>query len=197
MSNVSELPQPPRVRRPLLMSVGLIVAWFLGLRSLQEGWTSVQLVKDPLAIDGLAWPPEEVRVALLASMQANAAVVVPLGIAQALLGLVLVIIAGAALFGGRLPLRFFVQLLAASALVTLLVYWLGEPVRRDLVAALVQAPGVVDAGELDEHTRAEVFRWGYRLSLLLHLVALGFAMMAVTRRAAREFLASVPPPREN
>lgn len=179
------------------MSVGLLVAWFLGLRSLQEGWTSVQLVRDPLAIDGLAWPPEEVRSALLASMQANASVIVPLGIAQAMLGLVLVVVAGAALFGGKLPLRFFVQVLAASAAITVLAYWLGEPVRRALVDALVNTPGVVDAGELDEPTRAEVFRWGYRLSLLLHLVALGFAMLAVTRRAARDFLASVPPPREN
>lgn len=180
-----------------MMSVGLLVAWFLGLRSLQEGWTSVQLVKNPLAIDGLAWPPEEVRNALLTGMQENAAVMVPLGIAQALLGLVIVVVAGAALFGGRLPLRFFVQVLGVSAAVTLLVYWFSEPVRHELVTALVNTPGMVDAGELDDPTRAEVFRWGYRLSLLLHLVALGFAMVAVTRRAAREFLASAAPPREN
>lgn len=178
------------------MSMGLLVAWFLGLRSLQEGWTSVQLVSDPLTIDALAWP-EQVRDALLSSMQAHASIVVPLGVAQVLLGLVLVVVAGAALFGGRLPLGFFLQVLGVSGAITCLAYWLGEPVRRDLVAALVNTPGIVEAGELDEQTRAEVFRWGFRFSLGLHLVTLGFAMLAVTRRAAREFLASVPPPREN
>lgn len=183
-------------KRPLLMSMGLLVAWFIGLRSLQEGWTSVQIVKDPLTIDGLAWP-EQVRDALLSSMQAHASVVVPLGVAQVVLGLVVVVVAGAALFGGRLPLKFFVQLLGVSGAITCLAYWLGEPVRRDLVAALVNTPGIVEAGELDEQTRAEVFRWGFRFSLGLHLVTLGFAIVAVTRRAAREFLASVPPPREN
>lgn len=178
------------------MSMGLLVAWFLGLRSLQEGWTSVQLVRDPLSIEALAWP-EQVRDVFLASMQAHASVVVPLGVAQVVLGLVLVVIAGASLFGGRLPLRFFVQVLGVSAGVTVLAYWLAEPVRRELVVALVNTPGLVEAGELDEQTRAEVFRWGFRFSLVLHLVTLGFAMVAVTRRAAREFLASVAPPREN
>lgn len=178
------------------MSMGLLVAWFIGLRSLQEGWTSVQLVKDPLTIDALAWP-EQVRDALLASMQANASVVVPLGVAQVVLGIVVVVVAGAALFGGRLPLKFFVQVLGVSGAITCLGYWLGEPVRRDLVEALVTTPGIAEAAELDEQTRAELFRWGFRFSLVLHLVTLAFAIVAVTRRAAREFLASVPPPREN
>jgi len=178
------------------MSMGLLVAWFIGLRSLQEGWTSVQIVKDPLTIDALAWP-EQVRDALLSSMQANASVVVPLGVAQVVLGVVVVVVAGAALFGGRLPLKFFVQVLGVSGVITCLGYWLGEPVRRDLVDALVTTPGIVEAAELDEQTRAELFRWGFRFSLVLHLVTLAFAIVAVTRRAAREFLASVSPPREN
>ncbi len=176
------------------MSVGLMVAWFLGLRSLQEGWTSVQLVRDPLAVEGLEWP-EPVREALLQSMQANAQIALPLAVAQVVLGLVLVTLASASLFMARLPLRFFLQVLAVSAGVTIVGYWLGEPMRDSVITALVDLPDVVQAGELDESSRYALFRWGFRISLALHLTALAFCAFTLTRRSARAFLAAVTPPR--
>jgi len=183
--------RPPK--RPLLMSFGLLVAWFLGLRSLQEGWTSIRLVRDPLTIEEVGWP-EPVREALLQSMQANAGVALPLAVAQLVLGLVLVTLAGASLFAARLPLRFFLQLLAVSALIAVVGYWLGEPTRRAVISALVHVPDVMDSSELDESSRYAVFRWGFRFSLALHLAALAFSAFALTRRSVRDFLASAAPP---
>lgn len=176
-------------RRPLMMSTGLLLTWFVGFRGLQEGWTSVQLIKQPLSVDSLAWP-EAVKAAFQEGMQAHAQTALPLGIAQGLLGLVLVIVAGGSLLSGRLPLKFFLQLLGASGALAVLSYWLEEPIRTKVIGALVQTPGLVDSGELDDAMRDSVIRWGFHLGLILHLGTLAFATLAVTRPSAREFLAA-------
>jgi hypothetical protein len=177
------------------MSTGLLLAWFVGFRGLQEGWTSVQLIKEPLSVDSLAWP-EAVKAAFQEGMQTHAQVALPLGVAQGVLGLVLVIVAGGSLLSGRLPLRFFLQILGASAALAVLSYWLEEPIRIQVISALVQTPGIVDAGDLDEAMRDSVIRWGFHIGLILHLATLAFATLAVTRPSAREFLANAAQPRQ-
>jgi hypothetical protein len=178
-----------------MMSTGLLLTWFVGFRGLQEGWTSVQLIKEPLSVDSLAWP-EAVKSAFQDGMQAHAQVALPLGVAQALLGLVLVIVAGGSLLSGRLPLRFFLQLVAASGVLAVLSYWLEAPIRLKVIDALLQTPGIVDAGELDEAMRDSVVRWGFHMGLVMNLATLAFATLAVTRPAAREFLAASAQPRQ-
>ncbi len=182
-------------RRPLMMSTGLLLTWFVGFRGLQEGWTSVQLIKQPLSVDSLAWP-DAVKSAFQEGMQAHAQTALPLGVAQGLLGLVLVIVAGGSLLSGRLPLRFFLQLLGASGVLAVLSYWLEEPIRTKVIGALVQTPGIVDAGELDDAMRDSVIRWGFHIGLILHIGTLAFATLAVTRPAARQFLATPSEPRQ-
>lgn len=182
-------------RRPLLMSTGLLLTWFVGFRGLQEGWTSVELIKQPLSVDSLEWP-DAVKAAFQEGMQAHAQTALPLGIAQGLLGLVLVIVAGGSLLSGRLPLRFFLQLLGVSGALAVLSYWLEAPIRAQVVDALAQTPGLIDSGELDATMRDSVIRWGFHLGLLLHLGTLVFAMIAVTRPSARQFLAAAAEPRQ-
>lgn len=178
-----------------MMSTGLLLTWFLGFRGLQEGWTSVQLIKEPLTVDSLAWP-EAVKAAFQEGMQAHAQTALPLGVAQGILGLALVVIAGGSLLTGRLPLKFFLQLLAANGALAVLSYWLEEPIRARVIGALVETPGIVDAGELDEVMRSRVIRWGFHIGLAMHLATLAFATVAVTRPAAREFLAASAQPRQ-
>lgn len=178
-----------------MMSTGLLLTWFVGFRGLQEGWTSVQLIKQPLSVDSLAWP-DAVKAAFQEGMQAHAQTALPLGVAQGLLGLVLVVVAGGSLLTGRLPLKFFLQLLGASGALAVLSYWLEEPIRARVIGALVETPGIIDAGELDEAMRGTVIRWGFHIGLILHLATLAFATLAVTRPAAREFLTASAQPRQ-
>ncbi len=177
----------------------LITAWFIGLRTLHEGYVTVRLLSDPLVADALRFPAE-VSTAMVESTADNASVALPVAVAQLLLGGLLVGVSAATLFGAIKSIGLCVQALLANAVLAVTAYAGSQPVRLAMVDALARSPELVSRLGTDfPVAEARVaFLWGFRVALALHLGALLGLVWAISRPSVREFLAfSASRPREN
>lgn len=190
-SSVSESPQTKPVR-PTLLVVALIVCWVLGLHTALDGYATVRIIGNPLAADALQ-VPAALRDALLSSISANANTVLPVAIAQILLGGLLVIVSAGVLLRARISLGFGLQVLGANGLLFVVGYSLAGPVRDALVAALVKLPEL----QANDVGGTEGYYWAFRLRLAAQLMALIGAAWALTRPASRNFLAYTSPKEES
>lgn len=181
--------------RPGYLVLALIVAWFVGLRTAHEGYITARIAQDSFAGDSLALPPP-LRDALVEGISSGGSAALPIGIAQVILGGLLLWVSALALFRGRISVSFAVQVLAANALVAILAHVTGAPVREAMIGVLTSSPELLGA-EVAEAERAmlpSAYEWAFLLGLLIHLGVLGALTFAVTRPGARAFLATPSAP---
>lgn len=173
--------------------IALLVAWFVGLRTAHEGYVVMNIASDPLAGDSLTLAPP-LRDALVQTLTDSASVAVPVGLAQLLLGGLLMSVAAIALFRGRVSLSFALQTLLANGALAVLGHVLGEPVREAMVVVLATSPDLlgVDAAGMSREELASVYRLAFHLGLGVQLAVLALLGFAFTRPAALAFLRASP-----
>jgi hypothetical protein len=197
---VSEPLEKSPPRRPVYLVIALIAMWLVGLNTAAEGLFTIQIVRDPFVrgVQAIGVDSEALlRTAWVEATAANAQVSLPLGVAQLLLGSILVLISARALFSGRASMGFALQVLAANALLLLVGYILRQPIRAGVVDAVVASgieprPAGLSARELESMLRAKLW-WTFRAILGLQVGVLALAGVALTRRSAREVLAPAEP----
>ena len=183
-------------RRPVYLVIALLAMWLTGMNVAAEGWLAIEVISNPLvaAPSSVGAPDLEsvVRAAFIGALAENARFSLPLGIAELLLGSVLVFVAAKALFGRRASPSFALQVIFANAVVIIVGYALRQPVRERVVQAVVQSgleerPAGLAQSEFHTllHTK---WWWSFRVHLGLQLAALSFSALALSRRSARELL---------
>ncbi len=191
-------------RRPIYLVIALVAMWLVGMNAAAEGWVALEVIRNPLTIapSAVGTPDVEsvVRAAFVRGLAEGARVNVPLGIAELLLGALLVGVAAKALFGRRASPSFALQVLVANAAVLMLGYALRQPIREGVVEAVVQSGAEERPAGVTQKDFAAIIRtkwwWSFRIGLGLQLVVLGLSAFAVTRRSARELLAPEQSPGE-
>ncbi|HEY6556672.1 MAG TPA: hypothetical protein VI072_05340 [Polyangiaceae bacterium] len=187
-------------RRPVYLVAALITLWLIGMNTLAEGYLTVDVVRDPFAsvVSPLSGRGMEdvVKAAFFEALAKHARTSLPLGVAQILLGGLLVFVAVRALFGRRAT-GFTLQLVLANAALLVAVYALREPVRGAIVDAVVrsgleQHPSGMSAREFDHMVRLQWW-WRLRVGFGVQLTALLLSAFALTRKSARELLTGVEP----
>jgi hypothetical protein len=166
-----------------------LVAWFLGLGTAQEGILVARLINDPLSADQMDAAPA-VRDALLQAIQSHSNNLLPIGVAQLLIGGCLVVLSAAVLFGAKIPVNLMLQVLGANVALALGGFFLAAPLREALLQGVLQTPEFQREVQALGQTAPEVmYRWFSRLNLALHVGALSLTAWALTRPAARRFMA--------
>jgi hypothetical protein len=190
-------PVTPPSHRPGYLVIALLVAWFVGLRTAHEGYVVMSVATNPLTGDSLALAPV-LRDAMVQSLTDTANVAVPLGLAQLLLGGLLMSLAAIALFRGRVSVSFTLQTLLANAALAVVGHVLGAPVREAMVRVLAGSPELlgVDAGVVSREELVSVYRLAFHLGLAVQVGVLALLAFAFTRPAARAFLHAPPRPHE-
>lgn len=176
--------------------VALLAMWLVGMNAFAEGWVIVSVVTDPWVAAPSAGDGSleaVIRAALVSGIAETQDRMLPLGVAELLLGGVLVAIAAKALFGRRASPSLAIQVIVANALVLVMGYALRQPVRERVVEAIVksgleQRPSGTSAHSFTASVRTKWW-WSFRVSFSLQLVALGLSGIALTRRSARDLLA--------
>lgn len=190
---VSEHEETSNTRRPIFLVIALVAMWLVGMNAAAEGWVAIQVVRNPLDVvpSTVGTPDLEtvVRTAFVHALSSSAKSALPLGIAELLVGGLLVGVAAKALFGRRASPSFALQVILANVAVLIVGYSLRQPLRERVVEAVV-ASGMEEraAGMSDDAVRAKWW-WSFRLGFGIQLVVLGLSALAVTRRSARELLA--------
>jgi len=186
-------------KRPAYLWLTLIVMWVLGVHSFSEGYAIVSIARSPFAMESSLLDEgvtQVVRLAFADAIARDVGRLLPLGVAQLVLGGVLVAVSTKALLWRRASPRFALQVIAANAIVLVVGYVLQEPVRQAIVEALLKSelprrPAGTSAEEIAPVLRA-AWWWSFRLKLLMQLVALGLSGLALTRPSAREYLETPP-----
>jgi predicted cation transporter len=187
-------------RRPFYLVIALVTLWLVGMNSASEGLGVIEILKNPFStLFSLlgSQSMELTRQAVATGVAHTSRVSLPLGIAQAMLGIMLVAVAFKGLFGRKASVSFALQVIVANAAIAIVGYALRQPVRGSIVDA-VAASGVenrppnMSAKEFDRRTRTNSW-WMFRVRLGLELAALGFGAIALTRRSARAVLARPEP----
>jgi hypothetical protein len=185
-------------RRPVSLIVALIALWFIGMNSAGEGFATVELVRNPLwnalapagdaGLEAVRWR------AYMQATRDHGSLLLPVGVAQLLLGTVLVFISIRALVARRASVPLFLQVVAANAALAIIGYVMREPVRGAIVDAIVasgieQRPPSISAREFTAGLRTKLW-WLFRVGLALQLVAFAASAYAVARRSSRQTFVS-------
>jgi predicted cation transporter len=187
-------------RRPVYLVIALITLWLVGLHTMSEGLSVIQIVRDPLVVGsgiGGKHLQEVMQAAFASAVASHSNMVLPVGIAQLLLGASLVLVSMRALFRRPISTSIALQIVLANAVLVIVGYVLREPVRTAIVDAVVasgleQQPGGSSRSEAAAFVREKVW-WSFRIGLGLELGALVLSGVALASRAARG-LSSVADP---
>jgi hypothetical protein len=182
-------------RRPIYLVIALIAMWLIGMNTAAEGLVAIQVARDPFSS---ATPPlgadseALLRAAWMEAIAAHARVTLPLGVAQLILGALLVLISARALFGRKASTSFALQVLGANAVLLVVGYVLRQPVRAHVVDAMIATgmdarPSGISAREFNQLVRTKLW-WTFRVLLGLQLGTLALSAIAITRRLARDVL---------
>ncbi len=190
MSDEDHADRPPR--RPILLGVALIVMSLVGLNTLNEGYATIELIRDPFSgarvlgeqTDAITIAATQARIQ---AIQAHPTTLLPIGIAQLLLGSLLVLVGFNALIGRRASAGFALQAITASAILAGLGFVLREPIRQAIFDALAAA------SPKSSPISPTSTWWIFRVKLAAELAALGLSAFALTRRSVREALAPPEP----
>jgi uncharacterized membrane protein YtjA (UPF0391 family) len=200
---VSEQSEVTPARRPVFLVIALVALGIVGLKTATEGFAYVEIVRNPAsALGTLGGEAAEdiMKRAFIDGVLSIAHVALPLGLAEVLLGLLLLGVVSRALFARRASPWFALQVILANAAVLIIGYALWQPVRGRLVEAWVhggmeQRPAAISQVDFDRLMRLKAW-WTFRFQLGLQLAVLGLGGLAVTRRSAREVLARPEPTTE-
>ena len=193
MTDRSESKFVPKPRRPSYLVLALIALWFLAAQTVLEGLLVVRIVDNPLVGDTIDWGPE-LRDAFVRGIAENARYSFPLGVAQLLLGGLLVVLSVGAFFRAPVPVHLLLQSIAAYGGLVVLEYNLNAPVRAAMLQALVQGQDLVAAGA--QPLTASQVQSGFQLSLWFHISVLALSAVAVVRPESRAALEPHKPARK-
>ena len=204
MSNETDAPPPPR-KKPVMLGIALVAMALIGLHTLSEGYLAIEIVTDPFA--GAALFPatqdsarDAANGAFVAAIVDQARVALPVGIAQLLLGGLLLAVSLKALFGRISSTSLALQLIAANVLLLIVGYLLREPVRSAIVEAIVAGgvqsrPDGVSAEQFAGTLRVQGW-WLFRLKLAVQVGVLVLSGFALTRPSIRDALSPPEPSKE-
>ena len=184
------------MRRPIYLLIALVAMWILGMDAAANGYVVVKVIHSPLSVPMSGTGKEAVTAAMVHAIIQRPRVNLPIGLAQILLGGLLVLVSLKALVSRHASTSFALQVLAANAVLVVVTYALREPVRVAAVNALATAkltprPPSLSAAEFTRLQGAASW-WILRALLGLHLAALGLCGFALTRKTARAVLAAAP-----
>lgn len=187
-------------RRPFYLVIALVTLWLVGMSTAGEGIGVLEILKNPFStLFSLLGPQagEAMRQATANGIAQTSRTALPLGIAQLMLGSMLVAVAFKGLFGRRASVSFALQVIAANAAIAIVAYSLRQPIRASIVDAVVASgmetrPPGEGAREFERRVRSHWWLQ-FRVRLGLELAALGFGAIALTRRSARAVLARSEP----
>ena len=165
-------------RRPGYLVAALLAMLLVGLDMLQEGWGSLELLKNPFTdvLGGV----EGLRESLISAMAVRHDTELPLAIGHMMLGTLLSVTSVNWLLSGRVPRTFALQVVLAALAFLCISYVLREPLRVVLANALA-------AGTEDPQVVAERAWWVFRMHFSLSVTALSLSAFALTRPAVRAF----------
>ncbi len=179
--------------RPALLSVALIGLSLIGFFTVNGGFATIHRIRHPAPAPTLTLTelPQVLDAAMAAGTSLAARELLPVGIAQILLGGALFFGASRVVFGGRVTRGVLLQLLIANVGLVCISYALSRPVRGSVVDAVLAAnleprPDFLSPEQFDGLQRAKLW-WAFRLFLGLELSAFGFAAAVLGRRQAREY----------
>ena len=185
-------------RPPVPLVVALVIMWLLGMYAVADGVRTIEIVRSPVgevleAFDGSDIGAIAQR-AFVSGVSAHARALLPLGVAQLLLGSLLAVLAIRGLFWRRGSTSLALQVVGANAALVMLGYYLHDPVRRAVVEAVVadlakQSPPEVSPAEFAAMARTNLW-WSFRLWLIAQLVGFGFCAAVVARRSVRQLWAA-------
>jgi hypothetical protein len=187
-------------RRPFYLVIALVTLWLVGINAAIEGTQTIDILRNPFStlFSLLGTQTLEVwRQANANGIAHSSRIALPLGIAQAMLGVLLVAVAFKGLFGRRASVSFAIQVIVANAAIAIVGYALRQPIRGAIVDAVVASgvesrPPNMPLAEYDKRARMQWWL-NFRVRLGLELAALGFGAIALTRRSARAVLARPEP----
>lgn len=197
---------PPQVgarpRRPLYLSISLLLVWLMGLMGATDGLGSIDILRDPhaaLSVVERTLDPkaQQLRMAMIQAVIDARQVAAPLAAAGLVLGSLLAIGAGRVMFGRGRGHKLLLQAIVAYAIYLPAAYLISEPIRHGMLTLLEAAR----AGEIltDGLTATELalgvdfLAWWWRIVLGGQLAALGIAFFVLTRPRARALLGGVTP----
>lgn len=205
-SPVDRAPEPKpkigaRPRRPLYLSISLLLVWLMGLMGATDGLGSIDILREPHAALSLVErtldpKARQLREAMIQAVIDARHLAAPLAAAGLVLGSLLAIAAGRAMFGRGRGHKLLVQAVVAYAVYLPVAYFIGQPIRQGMLANLEAAR----AGEImieglsaaELALGADFLAWWWRIVLSGQLAALGIVLFVLTRPPARALLGGMP-----
>lgn len=195
---------PPQIgvrpRRPLYLSISLLLVWLLGLMGATDGLGSIEILRDPhaaLSIVERTLDPkaQQLREAMIHAVIDARHVAAPLAAAGLVLGALLAIAAGRVMFGRGRGHKLLVQAMTAYAAYLPVAYFIGRPIRTGMLTMLeaARASDVTTDGLTATELALGVdflAHW-WRIVLGGQLAVLGIALYVLTRPQARALLGGV------
>lgn len=188
-------------KRPIYLVIALVTLWLSGMTAAAEGFAAIEIVRNPFssAFSSLRGDPVSnvLSRAFVEGVITVSKKALPVGIAQVILGALLVAISSKALFARRASPWFALQVIAANVAVLIVGYALYQPVRGRVIDAIAESglevrPEAISAADFDKLVRLKHW-WTFRFRLGLQLAVLGMGALAVTRRSARQVLTHAEP----
>lgn len=210
MSDAPETSESPRKLRPWYLVVAMCVTWVIGVFGATSSCSELgflrgsQNMPDEISrgvdeTDHALWRMELVRqrarLEALADLHDRA---FPVGAAQLVLSILLLIASGSAISGRQGARGLAMQAIAANIALSLVAFALLAPVRQRSAEAVAQdavenGPGPV--GGMDRNQSIDFYRQqqidSERLRLGLEVVVFGLAALALTRRRTKDYFAAV------
>lgn len=187
---------PRRAPRPASALLALIAMWILGVTITDHGLFTIGVIRDPLAASGFSalhqlTLSEVQHAAIVRATMEFAATELPIGVAQTVLGMLLLVASVRALLSRGTIGTFGIQVVIANLVLTVIEYFVSAPVRAQVIEAITTSnlPEFSDVN-LAQHTWVLQAAW-----VLLEPVALVFCVFALGRwrRAEQQFAAAAGP----
>lgn len=189
-----------RPRRPLSLRISLLLVWLMGLMGATDGLGSIDILRDPhaaLAMVERTLDPkaQQLREAMVQAIIDARNVAAPLAAAGVVLGSLLAIAAGRAMFGRGRGHKLLMQAVVAYALYLPIAYVVGQPIRQGMLASLRAAKAgelIVDGLSATELAIGVDFlaTW-WRIVLGGQLAALALVVYILTRPSSRAWLGGI------
>ncbi len=190
-----------RPRRPLYLTIALLLVWLMGLMGATDGLGSIDILRDPhaaLSVVERTLDPkaQQLREAMIQAVISTRDVSAPLAAAGLVLSSLLAIAAGRAMFGRGRGHKLLVQAVVVYAIYLPIAYVIGRPIRENILARL-EVPDSAEITVVDGLTAAELalgadfLAWWWRIVLGFQLLVLGAVLFVLTRPRARELLGGV------
>ena len=176
--------------------LALIAMWILGVTITDHGLFTIGVIRDPFAASGMAALQQltlsEVQsAAVVQATMEFARTELPIGVAQAVLGALLLVASVRALLSRGAVGTFGLQVVIANLALTVIEYFVSAPVRASVIEAITTSnvPEVAEAN-LAQHA------WILQAVFMLQPAALIFCIFALGRwRRAEQQLAAATGPR--